>query len=70
MGRKETVYENSQSGNRLRAVGDDNHVVALFVESLPADVFDQLMSTTLLIFEISLLTDPEFVDIARERLRE
>ena len=45
-------------------------VVALFVEGLPGDVFDQLMSTTLLHFEISLLTDPEFVDIARERLGE
>ena len=45
-------------------------VVALFVENLPGDVFDQLMSTTLLDFEMSLLNDPEFVEITRERLEE
>lgn len=45
-------------------------VVALFVENLTDDVFDQLMSTTLLDFEMSLLNDPEFVDLTRERLGE
>lgn len=60
-------------GKPLFAGGFDARptVLALFIESLPADVFEQwLGSDNLVVFEQRLLTDPVYMEIVRERLGE
>ena len=46
-------------------------VLALFIESLPSDVFERwLASDDLVVFEQRLLTDPVYMETVRERLGE